>query len=116
VLVKTREPDRIWNVSQDLMVVTDIKGVWQSVNRLCRTLGWTEHEVLNRTSNGWSIRDDRDRTVAEIEACAWTAVDPLREPFRTGTARTAAVLTAGPDDGRIYGWRRLTAEMAAANG
>src|SRR3981189_1849735 len=48
---KTREPDRIWNVSQDLLVVADRRGVWQTVNpALTRTLGWSEAELLNRTS------------------------------------------------------------------
>src|SRR4030081_2759735 len=48
---KTRERDRIWNVSQDLLVVADRNGVWQTVNPAwTRTLGWSEAELLNRTS------------------------------------------------------------------
>src|SRR5665811_2640916 len=48
---KTRELDRIWNVSQDLLVVADRHGVWQTVNPAwTRTLGWSEAELLNRTS------------------------------------------------------------------
>ena len=44
---KTRERDRIWNVSQDLLVVADRNGVWQTVNPAwTRTLGWSEAELL----------------------------------------------------------------------
>src|SRR5258708_2224234 len=48
---KTRERDRIWNVSQDLLVVADRDGVWRTVNPAwTKTLGWSEAELFNRTS------------------------------------------------------------------
>ena len=44
---KTRERDRIWNVSQDLLLVADRDGVWRTVNPAwTRTLGWSEAELL----------------------------------------------------------------------
>src|SRR4051812_18758751 len=56
---KTRERDRIWNVSQDLLVVADFDGVWQTVNPAwTRTLGWSEAELLNRTSEWLAHPDD----------------------------------------------------------
>src|ERR1700716_1151686 len=57
---KTRERDRIWNVSQDLLVVADRNGIWRTVNPAwTRTLGWSEAEVLNRTSEWLEAPGDR---------------------------------------------------------
>ena len=47
VAARTRERDRIWNVSQDLLLVVDAEGNWVSVNPAWqRTLGWREDELL----------------------------------------------------------------------
>ena len=60
---KTRERDRIWNVSQDLLLVADRNGVWQTVNPAwTRTLGWSEAELLNRTSEWLEHPDDNGMT------------------------------------------------------
>src|SRR5665213_2709660 len=65
---KTRERDRIWNVSQDLLVVADRSGVWQTVNPAwIRTLGWSEAELLNRTSEWLEHPDDGGITRAEVK-------------------------------------------------
>ena len=65
---KTRERDRIWNVSQDLLVVADRKGVWQTVNPAwTRTLGWSEAELLNRTSEWLEHPDDGGITRAQVK-------------------------------------------------
>ena len=46
---KTRERDRIWNVSQDLLLVADRIGVWRTVNPAwTKTLGWSEAELLEQ--------------------------------------------------------------------
>ncbi len=65
---KTRERDRIWNVSQDLLVVADRDGVWQTVNPAwTRTLGWSEAELLNRTSEWLEHPDDDGITRAQVK-------------------------------------------------
>jgi PAS domain S-box-containing protein len=64
---KTRERDRIWNVSQDLLVVADRDGVWRTVNPAwTRTLGWSEAELLNRTSEWLEHPDDGGITRAQV--------------------------------------------------
>ena len=64
---KTRERDRIWNVSQDLLLVADRNGVWQTVNPAwTRTLGWSEAELLNRTSQWLDHPDDGGITRAHV--------------------------------------------------
>src|SRR5271156_3610349 len=65
---KTRERDRIWNVSQDLLVVADRNGVWQTVNPAwTRTFGWSEAELLNRTSEWLEHPDDNGITQAQVK-------------------------------------------------
>src|SRR6202047_1040129 len=64
---KTRERDRIWNVSQDLLLVADRKGIWRTVNPAwTRTLGWSEAELLNRSSEWLEHPDDGGVTGAQI--------------------------------------------------
>src|SRR5204862_6155459 len=65
---KTRERDRIWNVSQDLLVVADRDGVWRTVNPAwTNTLGWSEAELLNRTSEWMEHPDDGGLTGEEVK-------------------------------------------------
>src|SRR6266571_1941329 len=65
---KTRERDRIWNVSQDLLVVADRNGVWRTVNPAwTRTLGWSEAELLNRNSEWLEHPDDGGATRAHVK-------------------------------------------------
>src|SRR4030088_2558884 len=64
---KTRERDRIWNVSQDLLVVADRNGIWRTVNPAwTKTLGWSEAELLNRTSEWLEHPDDGGLTRTEV--------------------------------------------------
>ena len=65
---KTRERDRIWNVSQDLLLVSDRDGVWRTVNPAwTRTLGWREAELLNRSSEWLEHPDDGGVTRAKFK-------------------------------------------------
>jgi PAS domain S-box-containing protein len=64
---KTRERDRIWNVSQDLLVVAGRDGIWRTVNPAwTRTLGWSEAELLNRTSEWLEHPDDGGITRTQV--------------------------------------------------
>jgi PAS domain S-box-containing protein len=66
VEVETRERLRIWNVSQDLLVVADLRGMYLSVNPAwTATLGWSEPDLLGKTSQWLLHPDDRERTSAE---------------------------------------------------
>ncbi len=68
---KTRERDRIWNVSQDLLLVTDLKGIWLSINPAwTMTLGWSEAELIGRNSEWLEDPEDHARTQAEVERLA----------------------------------------------
>ena len=115
---KTRERDRIWNVSQDLLMVADRTGVWHTVNPAwTRTLGWSEAELLNRTSEWLEHPDDNGTTRAEVGRLgAGEATVRFESRFRhqDGSYRWLS-WTAVPDRDHIYAVARdVTAEKAAA--
>ena len=115
---KTRERDRIWNVSQDLLVVADRNGVWQTVNPAwTRTLGWSEAELLNRTSEWLEHPDDGGITRAQVKklgASETTVRYESRFRHKDGSYRWLS-WTGVSDQGRNYGVARdVTAEKVAA--
>jgi PAS domain S-box-containing protein len=115
---KTRERDRIWNVSQDLLVVADSNGVWQTVNPAwTRTLGWSEAELLNRTSEWLEHPDDNGMTRAQVKklsADGTTVRFESRFRHKDGSYRWLS-WTGVSDRDRIYAVARdVTAEKAAA--
>lgn len=117
VLEKTRERDRIWNVSRDLLAVADTNGIIRTVNPAwTRTLGWTESELLNRSSEWLQHPDDHARTQAELANLARgraTVRFESRALHKDGSYRWLS-WTAVPDDGLVYAvGRDVTAEKAA---
>ncbi len=115
---KTRERDRIWNVSQDLLVVADRKGVWQTVNPAwTRTLGWSEAELLNRTSEWLEHPDDGGITRAQVKklgAVETTVKFESRFRHKDGSYRWLS-WTGVSDKHHNYAVARdVTAEKAAA--
>src|SRR5712664_2454150 len=115
---KTRERDRIWNVSQDLLVVADRDGVWRTVNPACtRTLGWSEAELLNRTSEWLQHPDDGGMTRAQVNKLGGSEASVRFESrfrHKDGSYRWLS-WTGVPDQNHIYAVARdVTAEKAAA--
>src|ERR1700686_2095840 len=115
---KTRERDRIWSVSQDLLVVADRNGVWRTVNPAwTKTLGWNEAELLNRTSEWLEHPDDGGITRAQLEklgAGETTIRFESRFRHKDGSYRWLS-WTGVPDRDHIYAVARdVTAEKAAA--
>jgi PAS domain S-box-containing protein len=116
---KTRERDRIWNVSQDLLLVADRNGVWQTVNPAwTRTLGWSEAELLNRTSEWLDHPDDGGITrshVRKLIAGDTTVRFESRFRHKDGSYRWLS-WTGVSDKDRIYAVARdVTAEKAATD-
>ena len=57
---RTRERDRIWKFSRDMLGVADESGVWLSINPAwSSTLGWSDAELLGKTSEWMEHPDDR---------------------------------------------------------
>ncbi len=115
---KTRERDRIWNVSQDLLVVADRNGVWQTVNPAwTRTLGWSEAELLNRTSEWLEHPDDNGITRAQVEKLGTTGTTVRFESrfrHRDGSYRWLSWTGVSDQDRNYAVARDVTAEKAAA--
>ena len=116
---KTRERDRIWNVSQDLLVVADRDGVWRTVNPAwTKTLGWNEAELLNRTSEWLEHPDDDGLTRTEVNRLIQgnlTVKFEGRFRHKDGSYRWLS-WTGVPDQDHIYAVARdVTAEKAAAD-
>src|SRR5215831_11293028 len=67
----TQERLQIWNVSQDLLMVADLEGRYLGVNPAwTETLGWSESDLLGKSSQSLLHPDDRDKTRDEISRLA----------------------------------------------
>ncbi|NPD65941.1 PAS domain S-box protein [Lichenicola cladoniae] len=118
VAERTRERDRIWRVSQDLLGVADMKGCWISINPAWHALlGWNEDEIVGRTLEWLEHPDDRATTRAAFAGLADgkpTHAYENRVRHRDGHDRWLA-WTAVPEADLIYCvGRDVTAEKAAA--
>ena len=116
--VKLRERSRIWNVTQDLLVIVDRNGVWRTVNPAwTRTFGWSEAELLNRTSEWLEHPDDGGLTrmdVGHLIQGNLTVRFESRFRHKDGSYRWLS-WTGVPDQDRIFAVARdVTAEKAAA--
>jgi len=109
VEAQTRERLQIWNVSQDLLLVTDLDGNYLSVNPAWTALlGWSETELLGKTSQWLLHPDDRDKTRAEISQLAAGHVTQRFETrfrHKNGSYRWLS-WKAVQDHGRIYAMAR----------
>ena len=67
VEAQAQERDRIWKLSQDLLVVNDLNGIILHVNPAWSvTLGWSPEDLVGK-SGEWLIHpDDRERSMAEL--------------------------------------------------
>src|SRR5882672_4197697 len=115
---KTRERDRIWNVSQDLLVVADRNCVWRTVNPAwTKTLGWSEAELLNRTSEWLEHPDDDGITRAHVKKLhdgETTVKFESRFRHKDGSYRWLSWTGVSDKDRNYAVARDVTAEKAAA--
>jgi len=71
VQAETRERLQIWNVSQDLLVIAGLDGICLNVNPAWTvTLGWSEADLLGKSSQWLLHPDDRERSRAELDQLA----------------------------------------------
>jgi PAS domain S-box-containing protein len=117
VEAETRERLHIWNVSQDLLVVADFEGKYLSVNPAWTvTLGWSEADLLGKTSRWLLHPDDVEKTRVEIRRLAAgqkTVRFESRLRDRHGSYHWFSWKTA-PDRGRLYGLGREITELKDA--
>jgi PAS domain S-box-containing protein len=117
VEAETRERLRIWNVSQDLLLLTDLDGKYLSVNPAwTAVLGWPEAELLGRTSQWLLHPDDKEKARAETKRLSTGAITQRFETrFRhqDGSYRWLS-WKAVQDQERIYAMARDITDLKDA--
>jgi hypothetical protein len=115
---KTRERDRIWNVSQDLLLVADRVGIWRTVNPAwTKTLGWSEAELLNKTSEWLAHPADGGITrtqLSRLSSGVGTVRFESRIRHKDGSYRWLSWTGVSDDDANYAVARDITADKAAA--
>jgi PAS domain S-box-containing protein len=101
---RTRERDRVWQVSQDILGVADHTGVWFSINPAWRRiLGLTPDAIIGRTSAWLEHPDDAGRTQAAVARAALGETPNFEVRFRTGDgAYRNLAWTIVPSEGLLY--------------
>jgi PAS domain S-box-containing protein len=117
VQAATRERLQVWNVSQDLLVITGLDGRCLSVNPAWTTiLGWSEADLIGQSFESLLHPDDRERTFAELAQLVQghqTLRFENRLRSRDGSYHWIS-WNAAPDGGRIYGMGRDVTEHKRA--
>lgn len=117
VVAETHERLQIWNVSQDLLVVTDLDGKFLNVNPAwTAVLGWSEAELIGKTSQWLLHPDDRAKTRAETEHLAAGKITQrfvTRIRHKDGSYRWLS-WKAVQDHARIYAMGRDVTELKDA--
>jgi PAS domain S-box-containing protein len=111
-----RDRDRIWTLSQELMLICDFEGVIAAVNPTAtRLLGWSKTEMVGRMLAEFIHPDDVARTAAEVgklSAGITTLAFENRYRAEDGSYRLLS-WTAVPDAGFIHAIARdVTRERA----
>jgi PAS domain S-box-containing protein len=115
---RTRERDRIWNVSEDLLGVSNFEGYFLSVNPAwTKLLGWTEEEIKSMHVSELQHPDDAPRAAAgraQLVSGVPTVRMENRFRHRDGSWRWIS-WTMTAEDGLIYvAGRHTTLEKEAA--
>jgi PAS domain S-box-containing protein len=115
---QAKERDRIWNVSQDLLVVADISGTLLSINPAwTAALGWSEGELLGKTTEWLRHPDDRARSRAELVRLtdARKTLVPFESRLRhKGGSYRWLSWQAVTDDGLLYAVARDVTDLKNA--
>jgi PAS domain S-box-containing protein len=111
-----QDRDRLWTISQDLMMICDFNGVVIAVNPSAeRTLGWTQADMVDRPVAEFLHPDDRGTTseeVSRLSSGATTFTFENRYRTREGDYRLLA-WSAVPEEGRIHAVGRDITEQRA---
>jgi PAS domain S-box-containing protein len=111
-----RDRDRMWSMSQDLMLVCDYAGRITAVNpSATRMLGWREKELVGATLSDFVHADDLESTAAQVrELAAGETTIAFENRYRTKAGDYRLLdWTAVPDQGRIHGVGRDITEHRA---
>ncbi|RZL09969.1 MAG: PAS domain S-box protein [Rubrivivax sp.] len=115
---RTRDRDRLWRLSTDIMLLARFDGTIEAVNPAWNTLlGWPQEDLLGTSFMDLVHEDDQDATAAEAMRLSdglTTRSFENRYRHRDGSWRVIS-WTAVPDDTYIHAvGRDVTAAKAAA--
>ncbi|ONF97308.1 PAS domain-containing protein [Sphingomonas jeddahensis] len=115
---RTAERDRLWTISHDPFVVANSEGRWLAASPAWTTLlGWSEEELVGRTSEWMEHPDDRALTAGENQRLASGQVTTNfinRFRAKDGSYRWLS-WTAVPEGDRFYSIARdITGERERA--
>ena len=100
-----RDRDRLWTMSQDLMLVCDFEGIITAVNpSASRLLGWEIEEMIGQSLSAFTHPDDLASTAAEVGKLAHGATTlAFENRYRTKAGGYRLLdWTAVPDAGRVH--------------
>ena len=113
---RTRERDRLWQLSSDIMLVADMDGTIEAVNPAwTRMLGWQEQELLGEQLFAFTHPDDRAATreaATGIMQGKYYAKFHNRYRHKDGSFRDI-IWSAGPGEGKIIAVGRDATEDKA---
>ena len=113
----TRDRDRFWQLSQDLLVVCDFQGAITAVNpAVTRILGWEENEFVGHNILTFIHPEDLERSRAQLGSLTdGKPMQSFENRFRAKTGGYRVIAWAGvPEAGRIHSiGRDMTEERAA---
>ncbi|HEX7821876.1 MAG TPA: PAS domain-containing protein [Sphingobium sp.] len=108
------ERDRLWSISQDILLVCDYEGVITAINPSAeRMLGWSQNDMVGRHITDFVHPDDLPQTLAEVGKIAGgiaTLHFENRYSCKDGGYRLLD-WTAVPDGRRIHGVGRDITEQ-----
>jgi PAS domain S-box-containing protein len=104
-----RDRNRIWTLSQELMLICDYAGVICNINPAAsRILGWTPGQMVGRHLHEFLHPDDVEKTAAEVsKLSSGSTASAFENRYRhkDGTYKLLA-WTAVPEKGAIHGVAR----------
>jgi PAS domain S-box-containing protein len=118
VAEQAAERDRIWQTSQDLLIVVDEDGVFRAANPAWTTvLGWTPKEVIGQSHLAFVHPDDQMNSAAARDQVLDAPLPFFENRYRHKDGGYRAIAwTASADSGLVYAsGRDVTAERAAAS-
>jgi PAS domain S-box-containing protein len=117
VAERTRERDRAWNNSQDMLAVLDADGLLLAINLAWTTvLGYAAEELIGHNCMEFILADDHPSTRGALVAAEAGPLNNYENRYRhkDGTYRWISWVAA-PEGDRIYAsGRHITAEKTAA--
>jgi PAS domain S-box-containing protein len=112
----TRDRDRLWSMSQDILLVCDYDSRITAINPSAeRVLGWSEAEMVGKSLVDFVHPEDRDETAGEFSKVATgTATLAFENRYRAkGGEYRLLDWTAVPDGERIHGVGRDITDQRA---